>query len=790
MISKIDIFKFGLFCGYEWNKSIGKEESFRRLNIIYGRNYSGKTTLSRIMKCLEQNKLHKDYNNGNFNLMLADNSTIRHNTLESFPGRMRVYNTDFIRENLSWLHKEDGSIVPFTILGAKNIELETRISEINSLLGNAEDKNGLLHEYNDVKKLIEEYRKLLELKNKSIDDKLRNKANDNIKIDKSLFIGTATKKNYTITDIIYEINLIKADINKHILPTQKVTELTNSLNEIDLPDIIPLREVKPSFIEAVSDTAELLSRKIKPTKVITDLIEDSLLQEWVRQGIGIHNGIKETCGFCGSPIPLDLWDKLAVHFSQESEALRTEIIEKISRLKSVQDNLSSFITLDKNLFYQSLQGNFEQLTNEWTDLVNLYKIRIGVLVDHLKKREENIFQNLTLPELNDYSDRIYEQILKFNALVKEHNIKTKTLVKDQMLTRELLRYSNIAQFIKDIDYDSLKDEVQDLDNKCKELDNAKLPLQNKIDALIEEKRKLESEMKDESKGAELINQYLSHFFGHNELKLVAEGEAPKMHFSIKRDNFPANNLSEGECSLISFCYFIAKIEDELKDESISKNMIIYIDDPISSLDYNHIFFMFSLIENVIAKPQKYGQLFISTHNLDFLKYLKQLTYPKYKPQPNSKDKADHNFFMIERQNKTFSIIRKSPAYMKDYVTEFNYLFHQIYNCSILPENDIAMEQQFNFGNNLRKFLEAYTFYKYPSNKIAFSQRLEKFFEGDRISMTLVFRMTNEYSHLENQFDRSMIPIEVSEISKIAKAVIEKIKQTDLHQYNSLMESIN
>ena len=64
-----------------------------------------------------------------------------------------------------------------------------------------------------------------------------------------------------------------------------------------------------------------------------------------------------------------------------------------------------------------------------------------------------------------------------------------------------------------------------------------------------------------------------------------------------RNGQSAYNLSEGECSLIAFCYFMAKLEEP---ESKGKEMIIYIDDPISSLDGNHIFFMFSLIESLIA----------------------------------------------------------------------------------------------------------------------------------------------------------------------------------------------
>lgn len=49
-----------------------------------------------------------------------------------------------------------------------------------------------------------------------------------------------------------------------------------------------------------------------------------------------------------------------------------------------------------------------------------------------------------------------------------------------------------------------------------------------VELLNEEKRTLEAQSKDESKGAELVNQHLTHFFGHSELKLVAEGNAPNI----------------------------------------------------------------------------------------------------------------------------------------------------------------------------------------------------------------------------------------------------------------------
>ena len=75
-----------------------------------------------------------------------------------------------------------------------------------------------------------------------------------------------------------------------------------------------------------------------------------------------------------------------------------------------------------------------------------------------------------------------------------------------------------------------------------------------------------------------------------------------------------------------------------------------------------------------------------------------------------------NFFLLERQENKSRLLAM-PLYLREYITEFNYLFEQIYKCSeITSENEENHNIHYNFANNLRKFLEAYLFYKYPNNQ--------------------------------------------------------------------------
>jgi wobble nucleotide-excising tRNase len=782
MIKKIDIQNFGIFRDYLWKNSIGNDtqDVFKKVNIIYGRNYSGKTTLARIFQCVENGSLHKDYLDAKFTILLDDGKTITENNLTAIQNEMyiHVYNSDFIKTNLSWLNNEDGTIQPFTILGSKNVEIEKSIKDIEEKLGSVENKCGLLFELNDKINVLNQKQTLFKRKKDSLDDILRAKA-QKIKND-AIIYNVPT----------YQITSIKQDIPSAIeiaaSSEEEIEVKKRLLKEEAKNNMAKLVEIKIDFPTLLMRTNEIINRKIKPSQPIIDLVNDSLLQEWVRQGIDKHKGKRKTCGFCGNPITEDLWEKLDAHFSKESEDLRNEIKTQVLSLEAAKKTIKEYLKISKNDFYISLQLKLDTTNSKWNNLITKYLENIDELIIELKEREKDIFNERTQKQINDISDDMIKTIKEFNSLIEENNQKTNTLTNDQKQARRELRLSEISQFIKDINYQKQIKEISQLEKDAIEFERIKNGKQSEVNALNEEKRALEAQTKDESKGAEIVNKCLTRFFGYDELKLVAEGQTPNMKFKITRDNIDAKNLSEGECSLISFCYFIARMEDEIKDEINNNRLLIYIDDPISSLDGNHIFFMFSLIESVIAKPKKYGQLFISTHNLDFLKYLKRITIP---------DRNDNvSYFLIERkqqQNNKRSFLLPMPAHIRDYVTEFNYLFNEIYKLYKEAKGDRKIllantyNQFYNIPNNLRKFLEYYLFYKFPNNDNPL-ENLSKLFD-DNIPI-LINRVINEYSHL-TYIDRGWKPIDVEEVEECVKIIIEKIREKDKDQFDSLVESI-
>lgn len=305
-IKKIDIDNFGSYKNYTW---INRDTEFKDINIIYGRNYSGKTTLSRVFKCLENKSLHDDYENQNFCFTLEDNSSIDNNSITTNEFEICVYNTDFVKENLNWLHNQDGTIKPFTILGEANIETEDKINVIVNNLGDKpedekeEPNKGLFFNLWEVKnkfnKSNEKYKDLTT----ALEFKLKTKANQEMKHN-----ALYKKANYNIKGIKDDIIYIKNN-NISLLSDDTVESNKKLINESIKKDIDELPEKKPNFEKLYNEVKEILTKSIKPSFPIQELLNDSLLQEWVRSGSSLHKEKRDTCAFCGNLIDESTWKK-------------------------------------------------------------------------------------------------------------------------------------------------------------------------------------------------------------------------------------------------------------------------------------------------------------------------------------------------------------------------------------------------------------------------------------------------------------------------------------------------
>lgn len=797
-VRSIDIQSFGSFKKYDWSTNVSRKGStreFKRLNILYGRNYSGKTTLSRIFRSYEVHSFPENYQYPSFSLTTDSGEVLNATKITSDNLDIRVYNKDFIKGNLSFLEDHgEGDIKTFAVMGSDNQQLEEKIKDEERKIGSEESESGLAYRKSLKYKAMNSAKSDENEHNSSLEKKLKDHANNVI------------KKNRTYGNATYNITKIKSDIaniklcSTALLSDDDVSKLISEVKEDTLDEITVKPGYSPKSEYLYEKAKELVGRVIEPTSPIEYLLNEPSLQAWVKDGIAHHRDKRESCGFCNQALPVDLWEKLDNHFNKDSEGLDAEIGKLIGSIKDEMSVLTNILGITKDSFYSSEKTLFESCKQDFDQALIDYKKQLSEIMGELTRRKNDIFSEFEIAPLVNDGSVLVDSINKISKLIELNNKKTKTLESDRVKAIDKLRIDDVARFIRDIGLDGEDQKSKELALASSKAEEEYKHVEEQIDEINRSIEQLKIQQNDEKKGADQVNNYLNHFFGHNGLRLQADevSGGSTFKFQIMRGDERAYNLSEGECSLISFCYFMAKLEDT---KSKGKDLIVYIDDPISSLDSNHIFFVFSLIESVLAKPLKnedgsnryrYEQLFISTHNLDFFKYLKRLSHPNKREVVNGKSVKipDSEYFLIEGCEDG-SRIRLMPDYLKNYTTEFNYLFHQIYLCKDAENAEGNYEKFYSFGNNLRKFLEAFLFYRYPYHydKNNSLERLSRFFGDDSAATALTNRVSNELSHLEEIFDRSMRPVDIPEIPRLANFVLDKIFEKDPDQYNALLKSI-
>ena len=788
IIKIADIKNLAVFKNFKWDNSVktkdGKIDVFKDINIFYGRNYSGKTTLSRIFRAYETGTISDKYENPEFKILFDDKTSICQNDL-SDKQNIRVFNSDFIDENLSFLRNpDDGKIQPFAIMGEGNNILIPEIERIQNELGKntATEKTGLYKELDEKNQAYTKAETLHTKKSSELEKRLTDKARE------------MKNSNRTFVEATYNINSIKADIKTvssksfSVLTEQKITELNKVLQEELKTDIQKASSYEFKNNNLITESKKLLSKTVKSAGKIQELVEDALLNGWVKKGLPLHLE-RKTCAFCGQIIPEGRINELQHHFNEEMDNFQREIEDEIRKIETEKTSVTTkYNILKETDLYVKYQEKAKECIKNIKQALESYTTELDKIIVQLRTKKEKVFTEVEFVEPNDVTQTLTDEIKKYNTLIDEAIEYGNALQTEKNNAKESLRLNTVIQFLSDIKYQDLCTEITRLNADAVTKKNDFESLQVTITKKENELESKRTQLNDEKKGANKVNEYLSNFFGHEFLQLIPVEEdsgtddIKHYKFEIQRNGKQAFNLSEGECRLVAFSYFMAKLNDT---ETANQKPIIWIDDPICSLDANHVFFVYSLISTEIAIKDNFEQLFITTHNLDFLKYLLRLN-GKFLKTDKEKQK---NYFLIERKNDVSELVLM-PKYMKEHASEFNYLFKTIYQCATTEINDETYSIFYNFSNNARKFLEVYLFYKFPD--FSDDRKKQESFFGTKLPVFLNERVTNEYSHLAGGIERASTILEypVDTMKKDAQLILDCIKNHDEEQYKALLNSLD
>lgn len=788
MIKKMDIGNFGVFKGMIWNSTFGENVGyFNKINIIYGENYSGKTTFSRIFDSLKNREIHPDYKSNVDLNILCDNHTIDNHNINEFYYDLMVYNSDFIEKNLKWLIDENSSILPFTIIGEKSLEIHERIEIIKKNKDNEEDVKKIYE--SNMKEYFQKYNSLKILGNNT----LTNIAKE-IRTNQQLY----GKSPYDRTHLSNDLLSVE---KKHCLDEDNLKILTEQLKDKDFRLKNETENIMEEFSLNLIDIQIILDKVVTSAVVIDDWKEDNQLANWIDEAYKIHKSKYSNCQFCGGEIAADVFTKIENHFTKESLELDIQIDEQIEYINGL------YVNKDYNLksedFVNKEYENIVQINNLINQLVKKIQSTLEEIKKSLSIKKQNHFNSVELSlyyTKNDINQLIIEINKLYKSIVANHNEFINNAAEERNKIKNKIYKSKVFETkIKFIEFDEKLLTYDEYQKYLEELNDNYLlwksvyeSSQETVEYLSREENEFEKSLKDEQLAIKGINDWINYFFNDETIQLDLYEEEEKTFFRVLRNDKIAKNLSEGERRIISFCYYLTMLQDKIENGEAESKLIVYIDDPISSLDHNHVFSIFSSIDSLVVKNRKYHQLFISTHSLEFLKYLNRL----------DELKEYINYYYITKTRKETdkthkSYLSKMPTVMRDFSTEYQFLFDRIYQWkkefdklnekSLQGKIDNAYTNFYDLPNIMRRFLEIHLFYNDPGDKSLATKVSE--FIGDETKSIKINRIVNEFSHT-TVLERAMKPITIKELEHCVDIVLSSLESNNESQFNNLKNSVS
>lgn len=741
MIQKIVSIKaFGVFENFQWPASL---PCFKRFNLIYGWNYSGKTTLSRIFRCFELRQMHLDFQTAQVRLESQDGTGHALANLQTAPF-FRVFNSDFIRENLKL---EDGDAAPILILAAENIakqaELTKKTTEREQL---ALDKDA-----NDKKRRDKET---------AIDQALTRYARDHIK-------NPLAEVNYDKRQFEPKVKACCGAPTKHLLDDAAVTQYVAVCRSTDKKPALSATEASlSSVVELKEQCSTLLARTVTASVRIPRLAENAVLEAWANDGRSLHEG-KDVCQFCGQPLPHDLLSQLGGHFSAEYDGLISDLKTLAATIASAREETIALD--DKAAFYSELSGDLVAAKGQLDEAIKTRAVALNTLTLAVADKQTKAFTTMGCPPIDDPSEQITAAVTAINAVITKHNTRTTEFDKNRRDAFAKLEMHYAASFVRDEKYNEELAAVANLKKTVKEQEG-------KLSALDGEIRQLDQELSEASKGAERINQLLAAYFGRDDLRVMV---SPAERYQIVRRDAVAKNLSEGEKTAIAFAYFITLVQDGRHPLDDTR---IVIDDPISSLDANHLFNTYALIKTQLAGCK---QLFISTHSFEFYNLIREwATDDKEDVNKPQKDWKKWGIFLIERADDGKAEIKEIPGALVKFKSEYHYLFSLLY--AFDKSGDADFDRLLSLPNVVRRFMEAFGGIMIPMSQ-QLRKKMERLFP-DEVQRERVLKFINHYSHNQT-VTRSLVIPDLSECKAVVRSCLDAVNTWDADYFRDLEAEI-
>ena len=416
--------------------------------------------------------------------------------------------------------------------------------------------------------------------------------------------------------------------------------------------------------------------------------------------------------------------------------------------------------------------NINEMINEVEKDISRIASSIARYGGSLKYPEKTLARRMNKIGINGVSfnrvkkERFYPNSIGF---LEEIIDKMEALNKEELDMRQAIIVNDIEKALISNRFRNILELKDYVENKKNQLEEYKKDQYNLINS-----PKISQTEKNNYKE---MNKYLRFiFFDENRLLINSMNNYSSRGKAV--DNFL--KLSTAEKNIIKLVYFFINLEESIKK---NENVLIIIDDPISSVDYDNKIGIYSFlkigIKKILEKTNN-AKFIILTHDESVEKHLNKVLTDLINDIVNNKCKNIVQHYMIEDFK-----IKNSKRNHNYYSEQLQYIY------KFISSKETTRVEEMTIGNVLRRVLEAYGTFNYRTGIIQLTKdkKILNKINNNRKELyeNMLFRLLlNDLSHSEDVSKESNTGgVESERYSLKEKKKISKLVLCFLYELDNL-----
>ena len=418
-----------------------------------------------------------------------------------------------------------------------------------------------------------------------------------------------------------------------------------------------MEEFRRLYNSAFSDTAKRYSRfsEITDTSVLDTVFDEAILSisivnssetelaktlreigstEWMHQG---HEEYAEKadgkCPYCGRKLDDDFEDVFIASFDRKYQDNLTRLDAFLAAYKAAANSLFVPLQTLPTEVYPRID------TKPYTDKLEVLKALIQENLTQIKAKKDSPATVVSLTKAETVLAELSEIINGFNKLIDANNAIVDAGPKKR--TECTNTAFDILAFRLKNDIAAYQKSDADFDAEISALSTAITSCNTTLEGIKAKLKVLRTKTVETDTAKDSINKML-HDSGMRGFRLEPKKGVDHV-YEVKRPNGEiADNLSEGEKNFIAFLYFYHLVHGSTSEDGDTREKIVVIDDPVSSMDSGSLFIVSTLVRqmieicrnnadnrNRIVEGNFIKQIFILTHNAYFHREITYSYVSKY-----------------------------------------------------------------------------------------------------------------------------------------------------------------